>query len=549
MDRSSPLPMFRSGAFALAIAALTTSLPTLAAPGDKLGGELRVNTFTAESQDAPALARSANGDFVVVFADYSGFNDSSGIYYRRYRANGVAKDSSAVLVAAPISDSQLLRNPDVAVDEDGDFVVAWRSTLRDTSARYFSDIKLLRYNAAGAKQDLNALTVSCLSRNKAASADELTLTGPSVAMDSAGDFVVADTSYVQNDNARPFPTASLFRSNGTLASGCVRVGTRLGLHPVVAMESDGDFAVAFETVLAANRTRDIVARRFSAAGAARDGADIVVASSVAVPIEIPGVRPAIAINDLSEFIVTWTSPSASVNATSSRIEIRRYDGNGAAKGAAVPANASASNFSRDSRIGLANDGSFTVAWEQLVTANNNDVMRRSFNANGVAVSGDVRVNTVTASFQDDPALAVNADGSFVVAWESANQDGLGDGVYAQRHEGSPTSLPTVQFAVSSSSVAETIGTARVPLLLSAATTRDVKVPISPSGSATLGKDYRLPTSTVPILAGLTSANSRVVVVNDTTTEGNETVVLTLGAPVNARPGSRQVHTLTIQSND
>jgi hypothetical protein len=50
------------------------------------------------------------------------------------------------------------------------------------------------------------------------------------------------------------------------------------------------------------------------------------------------------------------------------------------------------------------------------------------------IGPEFRVNTVTAGDQAFPAVARNATGSFVVAWESSGQDGDGLGVFAQRYD-------------------------------------------------------------------------------------------------------------------
>src|SRR5262249_23550784 len=44
------------------------------------------------------------------------------------------------------------------------------------------------------------------------------------------------------------------------------------------------------------------------------------------------------------------------------------------------------------------------------------------------------VNTITAGGQEHPAVAMSADGGFVVTWASRDQDGSGSGVYAQRFD-------------------------------------------------------------------------------------------------------------------
>jgi hypothetical protein len=45
---------------------------------------------------------------------------------------------------------------------------------------------------------------------------------------------------------------------------------------------------------------------------------------------------------------------------------------------------------------------------------------------------ELQVNTVTAGHQSVPSVAASANGDFVAAWRSLNQDGSSWGVFAQR---------------------------------------------------------------------------------------------------------------------
>jgi len=56
-------------------------------------------------------------------------------------------------------------------------------------------------------------------------------------------------------------------------------------------------------------------------------------------------------------------------------------------------------------------------------------------APGDALGPEFQVNTFATSYQVDAAVAMDADGDFVVAWESDNQDGSYLGIFAQRFDG------------------------------------------------------------------------------------------------------------------
>jgi hypothetical protein len=66
------------------------------------------------------------------------------------------------------------------------------------------------------------------------------------------------------------------------------------------------------------------------------------------------------------------------------------------------------------------------------------VRAQQYAADGVRVGPEFGVNTYTLEGQGPPYTAMDADGDFVVAWESQEQDGSGLGVYAQRFSSAPT---------------------------------------------------------------------------------------------------------------
>ncbi|MFO0636323.1 MAG: hypothetical protein U0168_26130 [Nannocystaceae bacterium] len=62
------------------------------------------------------------------------------------------------------------------------------------------------------------------------------------------------------------------------------------------------------------------------------------------------------------------------------------------------------------------------------------VVARRYDATGAAQGAEFLVNSYSAGAQNNPAVALNADGDFMIAWVSANQDGNLTGVYAQRYD-------------------------------------------------------------------------------------------------------------------
>ncbi len=153
------------------------------AAGVAVGSEFRVNTFTTGAQRLPSVALDADGDFVVAWQSAAQDGSGYGIYAKRYTAAG-AVIGAEFRVNTFTTGAQI--NPSVAVDADGDFVVAWQSNGQDGSGY---GVYAQRYTPAGAAVGMEFLV------NTYTSSGQIT---PSVSMDAGGDFVVAWASFGQD---------------------------------------------------------------------------------------------------------------------------------------------------------------------------------------------------------------------------------------------------------------------------------------------------------------------------------------------------------------
>ena len=109
----------------------------------------------------------------------------------------------------------------------------------------------------------------------------------------------------------------------------------------------------------------------------------------------------------------------------------------------------------------------------------------------------------------------------------------------------------VQFELTTSRFSE--GDATAAIVVSIPEVRGVNVSVDyaiSSGTATEGIDFDLGGSgTATITAGSLTDTIEITIYDDNNTEGDETVILTLSNPINARLGTRQNHTLTIEDDD
>ena len=80
------------------------------------------------------------------------------------------------------------------------------------------------------------------------------------------------------------------------------------------------------------------------------------------------------------------------------------------------------------------NGDFVVVWQSdQQDGSMLGVFGQRFNAAGGKAGGEFGVNTYTLDKQINPTVAMDAAGDFVVAWSSFGQDGSGYGVYARRY--------------------------------------------------------------------------------------------------------------------
>ena len=110
-----------------------------------VGPEFLVNAYSTNGHSDPTIAMDSAGEFVVAWSspqDGSG----SGIYAQRYNAAGVPQGGE-FRVNTYTTGNQW--TPSVAIDADGDFVVAWTDQSQDGTPY---SVYAQRYNAAGVTQ-------------------------------------------------------------------------------------------------------------------------------------------------------------------------------------------------------------------------------------------------------------------------------------------------------------------------------------------------------------------------------------------------------------
>ncbi|MGE5609876.1 MAG: SdrD B-like domain-containing protein, partial [Bacillota bacterium] len=370
---------------------------------------------------APTVAMDQDGDYVAIWLSASeSLDQQTSILAQRFSADGQRQGEILNIASTSTFEPGTVR---VAMDAVGDFVVAWSQSRSGQDA---SNIYARRYNASGLPQGaaihVNQSALHCGS-------------SPAVAMDDAGDFVVgwADSGFGYGDvRARSYGADGLPKGNEFL------VGQAEG--PIsLSMDSAGDCAFAWTWSTASPTGYGInfglTARRYRADGSLM-GPDVQFTSSR----PNSGIlAPQIAMNNSGAFAVTWFSGDGWMPTdyyyNSWDIFARVYDSAGAPVGAELAVNTFTTGNQTNPSIAMDNAGGFLIAWTSGVQDGNEDgVYARRFDAAGDPAGEEQRVNTYTIGRQQNPAIAMDADGDAVIAWQSYGQANVNRSVYAQRFE-------------------------------------------------------------------------------------------------------------------
>ncbi|MEH2113708.1 hypothetical protein [Nostoc sp.] len=380
--------------------------------------EFQVNTFVNNSQSNSTVAIDPNGNFVISWQSFGQDGDSNGIYAQRYNSAGVAQGVEFRVNSTTSGDQN---NPTGAIDADGDFVISW--TGQDASG---SGIYAQRYNSAGVAQG------SEFRVNSTTSGDQNNST---IAIDAVGDFVISWTGqdasgsgiYAQRYNSAGVAQGSEFRVNST-TSGDQNSST-------VAVDANGDFVVSWQSYGQDGDYYGIYAQRYNSAGVAQGSEFQVNTTTTTTRYQL---SPTIAIDAGGDFVISWQSLGQ--DGSGYGIYAQRYNSAGVAQGSEFQVNNTTIADQKNPTVAMDANGDFVISWQSYgQDGDNNGIYARRYNSSGVAQGSEFLVNDTTTDNQNNPSVAIAADGNFVISWQSFGQDGSSDGIYAQlyRNNGAP----------------------------------------------------------------------------------------------------------------
>lgn len=377
--------------------------------GVPIGDEFLVNTYTTNEQTRPAVAVSANGDFVVVWqsdGSDNGDTSSESIQGQRFASDGLAQGAQFRVNSYTTS---YQRFPSVAMAEDGDFVVAWESYEFDTDSFY--SIQGQRYASDGTPRGdefrVNGYTTSYQRY-------------PAVAATPAGDFIVVWASFgsFSGDTSGFSIQGKRYLSNGTPRSLQFQINTVTNnsqLRPSVAVVPNGDFVVVWDSYRSFTAYESVQARRYQSNGVPGD--------EFRVNTYTTGRQrfPAVGVDPDGDFVVVWDSDFSDLGDQGGAILGQRYASNSDPIGGEFLINTYTTGEQSQASAAVAPGGDFIVAWQSNGSAN--DTASFSIQAQRFQVTAEVG-NKV---FLDDDFDGRQDSSEVGVAGVNVHlRDGLGD---------------------------------------------------------------------------------------------------------------------------
>ncbi|MGZ8286175.1 MAG: cadherin domain-containing protein [Allosphingosinicella sp.] len=137
------------------------------------------------------------------------------------------------------------------------------------------------------------------------------------------------------------------------------------------------------------------------------------------------------------FVVVWQTMDNSADGSWWAIKSQRFNAQGVAVGGEILVNTLGAGDQTGAKVTSLASGGYVVTWETSDSAQDGSgtaIKARLFDSAGLPVGGEFRVNSLASQDQKEPTVTGLADGGFVVAWYTTDtaQDGAGWAIKGQR---------------------------------------------------------------------------------------------------------------------
>lgn len=354
--------------------------------GSALGENIKVNDDIGISlQLFPSIAIDHNGNFVIVWYDERNGND---VYFQRYNSDGIAQSVNTKTNNKDIGGEM----PSIAIDDNGNFVIAWKGYNNNNYDIYFQRYK---YNGI-AIQGNKKVNDDIGNENQ---------TNPTIAMNENGDFVIAWMDY-RNSNWDVYfqKYYNIGTTLGVNKKTNDDVGSAVQSSPSLAIEDNGNFVIAWEDDRDGNEY--IYFQSFNSHG-------IAIGSNTKGE---SGRKPSISIDKSGNFVIVCSD----FGKKSSDIYFQMYLKNGITSGGNIKVNDDTDDAFQDyPEITMDINGNFVILFIDSRNLNY-DIYYQQFNKNGAIKGINTKVNddSLGSDNQYYPSIAIDSSNNSIIVWKN-----------------------------------------------------------------------------------------------------------------------------------
>lgn len=354
-----------------------------------LGGQVQPN------QQQPAVARNARGDFILVWQGGPKIPDHSAIFARRYTPD-LTPEGKGFRVSP---DHAIAYWPKVAMASTGAFIITW------TAPYHGHDAVFARQYQADGKPVGDAFPVAHHADRDLGLSD--------VGMDDDGNFTLAWIAIGDQDVPDTQVYIRRYLANGKPANMPARKSEDASLtgRPAIAMQAGGRFVMAW--IASDDGQGAVFVQRF-----ATDGQPL--GKPIRVDTHRGGKRahPVVAMNANGDFVVAWLERFVE-GQPSFMVHARHFTADGSA-GPDLQLSASREEKRESPTVALDVAGAFTVAWNELSDDGWN-IVAYHFEADGLpGVNGGIQLNDDTEHVPGAPALLSLGKGRLLATWDESH---------------------------------------------------------------------------------------------------------------------------------
>ena len=377
------------------------------------GQEFQVNTYAQNDQANPTVATLSDGKFVICWESQEQDGSGLGIFCQLFDAFGRKIGDEFQVNTYIIGDQRL---PKVAGLLNDNFVVCWESWAQVSSEW---DVIGQLFDASGNKIN-KEFQVNTYTQGHSQNSLVIAMTGL-----SNSEFVVCWESFDLYYGI----FGQLFDSS------CTKIGNEFSMpgkawgKPTTTYLSNGEFIVCWTNWLEDGSDTGISGQLFDASGLGK-GNEFLINTYT----QGSQMKPSVANLLYEGCVVCWNS----ANQIQSGFDIlgQLFDSLITKKGGEFLVNTTTFGHQSDPVISSLSDGGFVICWssDQNKTSAgfySTDIYGQIFDSLGGKKGNEFQINTSTDYFESLPSISLLQNGSFIVCWESWDQDGSKLGIFAK----------------------------------------------------------------------------------------------------------------------